>query len=75
MKILLRNGHQSILVTTIPDSDEFEGQHSFDHILEWFMCSTNPYFKHHYKNGLRIVVRDKVATIDLMKITKERKMK
>ena len=71
LEVLLTNGIKSILITTIPDSDDFKGQHSFDKFLEWFMCSTNPYYKHHFNVGLRIFIRDKISTIELVEVVKE----
>ena len=59
--------HTSTFTTINPDSDDFEGEHAYDKILEWFQCSDNPSYVMWFTGGLKIFVRDKITEIEVLK--------
>jgi len=68
LTIYMIDGHKSTLITIKPDSEDFEGQHVFDEVLEWFQCSDNPsYIMWFNEDELKIFVRDKITEIQLIK--------
>ena len=68
LSIYMMDGRKSTFLTNKPDSEDFEGQHVYDEVLEWFQCSDNPSFVMWFNEGeLKIFIRDKITEIELLK--------
>ena len=75
LEITYINGKNSNIVTTRSDSNEFNGRHGFNKILEWFMCSDNLYYLFKYDSGIRVFVRSQISEIAVDVIIKEKEIK
>lgn len=73
--ILYNSGKISEIKTTEPDSEYVDGEEYFKPFLEWFMCSTNPYYLLKHDVGTRIYIRKEITEINLVKFTTEEEIK
>ena len=65
LKIFFIDRHITTLITIIPDSDNFNGEDSFNKLMEWFQYSNSQVYTYQFKGGIKVFFRDKITEVQL----------
>lgn len=72
LSVLYNCGTVSELTTVKYDREDFCGKDGFNPLLEWFMCSTNPYYLFKHSAGIKIYIRKAINEITIKNFTTDK---